>query len=281
MIANLISIIIPCYNQGHFLEETLKSVYSQTYTDWECIIINDGSLDDTENVAKKWCEKNSKFKYFKKENGGLSSARNAGLKVAQGEYIQFLDADDLLHEDKFSQSILMFKNENYEIILTNFLRFKKIKEKTKRAFCNLEQQEFNFKSILLDWDRKFTIPIHCGLFKRELIGGIQFEESIKAKEDWVFWLELFIDNPKVGFIDEALTFYRVNPKGMTRDATFMELNKSQALVVIFNRLDDVHKQLFFKRVSEELIESRLKFRHFKYNVFYRKLFYQIKGLFPK
>ncbi len=89
----LISVIVPCYNQAQYLDECLQSVLDQTYQDWECIIVNDGSPDNTEEVAKKWLAKDSRFKYFYKENGGLSSARNAGIKDSIGQFIFFLDFD--------------------------------------------------------------------------------------------------------------------------------------------------------------------------------------------
>ena len=91
----LISVVIPAYNAEQFLDETLESVLSQTYENWECIIVNDGSTDSTESVAKKWCEKDSRFRLTDKENGGPSSARNWGIKESKAEYIAFLDADDL------------------------------------------------------------------------------------------------------------------------------------------------------------------------------------------
>ena len=121
----LISVIVPCYNQAHFLDETLNSILNQSYTNWECIIVNDGSPDNTENIAKKWMKKDQRFKYISKENGGLSSARNHGLKVAKGDFIQFLDSDDLLSFDKFKKSINAFKNQDAAIVITNFIRFKK------------------------------------------------------------------------------------------------------------------------------------------------------------
>ena len=102
----LVSIIVPCYNQARYLPDALASVASQTYPHWECIIVNDGSLDHTSEVARQWLEKDDRFKYVEKQNGGLSSARNAGLKVAKGEYIQLLDADDLLEADKIKVQII-------------------------------------------------------------------------------------------------------------------------------------------------------------------------------
>ena len=81
-----ISIIVPCYNQVQYLDECLQSVLDQTYTNWECLIIDDGSPDNTEDLAKIWVEKDERFHYFKKENGGVSSARNFGIEKAKGGY---------------------------------------------------------------------------------------------------------------------------------------------------------------------------------------------------
>ena len=83
-----VSVIVPCYNQAQFLAETLDSVLAQTHENWECIIVNDGSTDNTETVAMDYCDRDKRFVYLKKENGGLSSARNAGLDIAQGDYVQ-------------------------------------------------------------------------------------------------------------------------------------------------------------------------------------------------
>ena len=84
MINTTVSIIIPCYNQGQFLDETLASVVNQTYTDWECLIVNDGSVDNTAEIALNWVAKDNRFQYFLKKNGGVSSARNYGIEKAKG-----------------------------------------------------------------------------------------------------------------------------------------------------------------------------------------------------
>lgn len=91
-----ISIIVPCYNQAQYLDECLQSVLDQTYKDWECIIVNDGSTDNTEELALVWTEADSRFKYLKMENGGVSRARNKGISRARSEWILPLDGDDKL-----------------------------------------------------------------------------------------------------------------------------------------------------------------------------------------
>jgi hypothetical protein len=275
----LISVIVPCYNQAHFLDETLNSILNQSYTNWECIIVNDGSPDNTENIAKKWIKKDQRFKYISKENGGLSSARNHGLKVAKGDFIQFIDSDDLLSFDKFKKSINAFKNQDAAIVITNFIRFKKKLHQFKKAFCRLENQEFTYDSILLQWDREFSIPIHCGIFKKEIIGNIRFNEKLRAKEDWFFWIQFFKSSPKVVFINENLAQYRMHQKGMTKNNSLMEENLKKVYLFIFNSLDDTYKEKFFERLMQELEHSKQDFKRYKDNVFYRKIFYKLKKLF--
>lgn len=276
---HLISIIMPCYNQGQFLEETFQSVFNQTYKNWECLLINDGSTDTTKEIAEKWSRKDKRFRYFEKENGGRSSARNLGLEFAEGEYIQLLDADDLLHPEKFQKSIEVFKKTDCDVVITNFLRFRKTILKTKRAFCDLQNQQYSFESILLGWDVKFSIPIHCGIFKHEIIKGIRFNLQLNAYEDWFFWLESYKRVNQTNFINENLVYYRLNPKGTTVNYEHMHENLKKSYFLIYNSLEEKHKTLFFERVTNELLHAKNEYKEFKDNVFYRKWFYNLKKLF--
>src|SRR6185295_252898 len=92
----LATIIIPAYNYGHFIAQSIESVQAQTYSNWECIIVDDGSTDDTANVVRKFTEQDERVKFFKQRNQGLAAARNTGIANSSGEYVQFLDADDLI-----------------------------------------------------------------------------------------------------------------------------------------------------------------------------------------
>lgn len=215
---NLVSIIVPCYNQAQFLDEALQSVLDQTYTNWECIIVNDGSPDHTEELANKWVDRDNRFIYLHKENGGLSSARNAGLEVAKGEYIQFLDSDDWIAATKLELSISMLMtaiDKNVKIAISNFGRFiDKIDEPMVEYGC-LNEECFNFDSMLYKWDETFAIPIHCALFEKTLFQNFKFPESLKAKEDWIMWVSLFYKDCKAVHVDEPLALYRRNPDSIT------------------------------------------------------------------
>ncbi|MCF8272793.1 MAG: glycosyltransferase [Flavobacteriaceae bacterium] len=233
----LVSIIVPCYNQAQYLPEALESIWKQKYENWECIIVNDGSNDNTGEIAKLWQKKNGRFKYIYKENGGLSSARNLGLNNATGDYIQFLDSDDILSEDKLERSIDILKNnisKDGNIVITNFRMFFDNPLKPKNPFCHLSPELFNFNKVLLEWETLFSIPIHCGLFDVKLFNDFKFPEELRAKEDWVMWLFIFQKNYNVYFLDQPMAFYRLNPSGMTANAKHMEENHIKAIAYIEN-----------------------------------------------
>lgn len=247
-----VSIIIPCYNQELYLEDTLNSVFSQTFDNWECLIVDDGSIDSSAEIANKWCERDERFKLLKKANGGLSSARNYGLDHAVGEYIQFLDGDDLLYPEKLKQS-LNFGPE-HDIIITSFEHVRKANHLP--PFCELKKEYFSYNAILLQWDGAFSIPIHCGLFKSKLLARFRFDEEVKAGEDWLFWLAMYRQGPSTYFLDKTLVCYRLHEKSMTQDNSHMITNKHIAHLKIYSSLTEDNKQLFFERFSSEALQLR-------------------------
>ncbi len=221
----LVSFIVPCYNQAQFLDETLLSIFTQTYENWECIIVNDESPDNTEEIAQKWVEKDPRFQYFFKQNGGVSSTRNFGLEKAKGEYIQFLDADDLIANNKLELSLQMINesvNKNIQIVFTNFKMFTANIKKTEEPFCNLNESLFSYENLLYKWNETFSIPIHTALIKTSLIENIRFPENMTAQEDWIFWVNLFRNHPQIIFIDKPLAFYRRNISSRTLSRDMLE-----------------------------------------------------------
>ncbi len=237
----LVSIIVPCYNQAQYLDDCLFSVFNQIYSNWECIIVNDGSPDNTYEIAQEWLNKDIRFKYFFKTNGGLSSARNLGLNKATGDYIQFLDSDDILSKEKLVRSIEILKKNISRvgnIVITNFKMFSENPLRSKDPFCHLSLELFNFKKVLLKWETLFSIPIHCGLFDFKLFKDFKFPEELRAKEDWVMWLFIFQKNNNVYFLDQPMAFYRLNPTGMTRNLKHMHENHIKAVIYIKNIISE-------------------------------------------
>lgn len=201
-----VSIIVPCYNQAVYLDECLQSVLEQTYGNWECIIVNDGSPDNTEEAAKKWVEKDSRFVYLYKENGGLSSARNAGIEIAKGEWILPLDADDKIGNRYLELGVKEF-DKNYKII-----------------YCEAEKfGSENGRWILPEYNRKAIAVenvIFCTAFFRkndwDKVGGYD-TSLIYGWEDWEFWISLLKNGGEVHKIQERCFYYRIKEVSMIKE----------------------------------------------------------------
>ena len=119
-----VSVTIPCFNQAHFLSDCIASLQAQTCPHWEAIIVNDGSPDDTREVAKRLMQSDHRVRYVEQENGGLAAARNAGIYASRGEYLQFLDADDLLLPTKFELQLKLFmQNPEVDLAYCDFAYF--------------------------------------------------------------------------------------------------------------------------------------------------------------
>ena len=234
--ADKISVIVPCYNQGHFLNESVGSVLAQTYTNWECIIVNDGSTDNTERVALEYSRTDSRIKYLKKENGGLSSARNAGLDVAEGGYIQFLDADDVLESGKFEQQLeILNQTEKLEraVLYTNYSFGKagNIYENGSKVISVEFNSDNYLPELITRWESDLVIPCHCFLFSSDffLNDRIRFDETLPNHEDFECWLAIFSKDPRVIFTDKILCRYRLNDASMSTDMRRMGEGFIQAL----------------------------------------------------
>src|SRR5688500_7922397 len=101
----LVSVVVPTYNYARFIGETFDSLRAQTYADWECVVVDDGSTDDTVEVVARWRERDPRIRYLRQPNQRQAAAKNTGLKEARGRYIQFLDADDLVEPRKLERQV--------------------------------------------------------------------------------------------------------------------------------------------------------------------------------
>ncbi|MBB6371666.1 glycosyltransferase family 2 protein [Chryseobacterium shigense] len=282
-----ISIIVPCYNQGPYLDECLQSILEQSYTHWECIIVNDGSTDNTDVLAKHWAGKDPRFHYVYKENGGISSARNAGLEKASGEYVQFLDADDIIDRQKFAKSLS--HDKYYPLIISQFTIYK---NKTHYPGYNHIEKDFaTFDGIVFGWNLKFTIPIHCALISVKLLEGFKFDTNLSINEDWLMWIYITRNNPEVLLIDEPLAHYRKedDKKSLSSDP-YKVLRQRTTVLPILKKLygDDLHDRLayhmiethitqlsqlkteFNKVTGGRVIAGYLAFKKYYYNLFQKK-----------
>jgi len=245
-----ITVIIPCYNQAHFLRDAVGSVMAQTYKDWEVLIINDGSTDSTESVAMEYCEKDSRINYIVKENGGLSSARNKGLDQATGDYIQFLDADDVLNPMKFEDS--MISAAVADIVISNFQYFTTEPGKSTKPSFELTDNDFNFSSILSGWDTDFVFPPHSGIFKASLFENVRFNETLSAREDWLMWLQIYLLKPETFFLNKPYALYRMSDNSMSKNKSLMDENQVAVFRLLYKIIPENYHELFFEKVINTL-----------------------------
>jgi len=203
----MISIIIPIYNSGKELERLLKSVQNQSFTDYEVIMIDDGSCDNSAEICKKFSQNDERFKYFYQENKGVSIARNNGLKNAKGDYITFLDADDVIDSDYLK----VLTSEDADIVVCDVVV--EVDGKEKRHFVDDELDLNKDEAMNLLLKREIINSGPCAkLFKREIIGEINFP-VMKTYEDILFCLEVFLKAATVKVTPKTRYHYIENSRG--------------------------------------------------------------------
>ena len=227
----LISIIVPCYNQAHFLNACLQSVMEQSYVNWECIIVNDGSPDNTAEMAKIWTGKDNRFKYIHKQNGGLSSARNAGITAAKGEFIQLLDSDDLLENNKLQIQMDAFsKDSDIDISISGYRYFENGHSDKKILGRNNFLPEIaimkNDSDIIELLNVRNPMVISAPLYKKSVFDTVGlFDEDLFSLEDWDFHTRCALHKLKfqhVGYASNSFTLIRLHGESMMRDTEKME-----------------------------------------------------------
>ena len=202
----LVSIIVPCYNHGIYLPESIESIINQTYSSWEIIIVNDGSKDNTEEIANQLIETylDKPIKLINQKNQGVAIARETGIKESSGRFILFLDADDLIHPQ--------FLEETVAILL----------EQAEVGFVYVDVQYFGVKTELVKYDdfnpRQFLYANQAtvsSLFRKELydlIGGFKQEMDF-AWEDWEFWISIIEEGWQGFHLAKPYLYYRQHETG--------------------------------------------------------------------
>ena len=195
-----VSIIIPCYNAAKYLTETINSVKQQTFTNWECILINDGSSDNSDIIALESIKDDKRFKYIFQENTGVCIARNNAIRATVGEYILCLDADDLISENFLEETVKLLDSNPNLSIATSVVKF------FGRSSGILNVVSYDLATVLAENQLVIT-----SLFRRtdfDKVGG--FNSNMKEGfEDWDFWISILKNGGTVQCASEATFFYRL------------------------------------------------------------------------
>jgi len=199
----MVSIIIPSYKSKRFISETIDSVLTQTYQNWEMIIVDDCSPDDSNALIEEYCQKDTRIKLIKLEkNSGPAVARNKAIEEAEGRYIAFLDADDLWISNKLEKQISFMTQNNYELTYTNYETMSEDGENLNNIVVSPEK--INYKELL----KSNKIGCLSAIYDTKRIGKV-YMPLIKKRQDYGLWLKILKKVDYAYNVNEILATYRI------------------------------------------------------------------------
>ncbi|OEK08848.1 hypothetical protein A8C32_00805 [Flavivirga aquatica] len=260
----MISIIIPIYNREHLIEETLQSIIDQTNTNWECIIVDDGSTDNTIEVTKRIIKNDTRFKLLKRPSHiikGPSACRNLAITKVKGSYIQFFDSDDVMHKDHLKLKREAIKNNDLVVC--------KLKSFAGAFNANLFIEKDLTSNILPS--KNIFEDFVCGTFPMMMVAPLWKTESLKPYlpiredlhilEDHELYARALFETKKVAIINQSLIFYRVGETS--------SINQFYSEVALAERnFESAKKCLNFINAEHLCYNLKLKRKYFRISFFY-------------
>lgn len=215
----LVSIIIPTYNRAHLIGETLDSIKAQTYKNWECIVVDDGSTDNTDTILAKYVEKDNRFQYHQRPVNrikGANACRNYGFELSKGEYINWFDSDDIMCPEfiKLKMKILVSGNFNFVFSKTiNFDNDGNVSKFCSNSNIGVEISAFNFIK------QNLTFCTLDFMATKASIGKLRFNEKLKSGQEYNFISRYLFTTVNGGFIEEDLSKRRVHASSIQSGVT--------------------------------------------------------------
>ncbi|MEP6260725.1 MAG: glycosyltransferase family 2 protein [Gillisia sp.] len=213
----VISIIIPTYNRAHLLGETLESIVAQTFTHWECIVIDDGSTDHTRELLDFYTSVNPRIKYFKRPENkvkGANSCRNFGFELSEGAYINWFDDDDLMHPEKLELQLRSLENSTFHFSVCQSLVFKN----SIKNILGLRNQFLSSDNVFNDYlTMKIGWMTPSALWKKEFLRQQLnlFDEELKAAQEWEFHCRILNKFPHYAKLEHPLVYIRNHEQSVT------------------------------------------------------------------
>ncbi|WP_160135877.1 glycosyltransferase family 2 protein [Chryseobacterium sp. c4a] len=263
----IVSIIVPCYNQEKYLAETLDSVMAQTSDAWECIIVNDGSTDNSEAIIDVYCDKDVRFVKLNQENQGLAASRNNGIREAKGKYILPLDGDDKIGTQYIELAKKEFeKNPKLALVYCKAEFFDAKNEPW-------ELRKYDYEALL------FANHIFCSaIFKKEdYLKTSGYDTQMKfGYEDWEFWIQLLKKEDAVVQLDSVQFFYRQRESSMLKSLQESKAKQNQMEGYIFNKHRDLYSKVLDSDLSlaeiQNVFQTRQTFKKVKKTLTYKTIY---------
>ena len=269
-----ISIIVPIYNVEAYIGNCIDSILNQTFRDFELILVNDGSTDKSLDICKDYKDIDNRICIIDKKNGGVSSARNAGLQIAKGEYIGFVDSDDYIHTQMYEILYNEIVKNDADISMCQFKRvfeFNK-KELSDKIVLSKEVQLLNSKETVFKLGRNNSVKyvvLWNKLYKKNLFDNINFKEGIIHEDEYIIHRLLYKGN-KLIYVRKELYFY-LQRKGSIMDEK-LDINSADYLLACSDRV-----KFFYEKGLVELQDSWEKFYLWKFFNDYSELYREYNG----
>lgn len=270
----LISIIIPAYNRASVISETLDSVLMQTYTHWECIIVDDGSTDSTISVVSNYCDKDDRFQLHNRPSTkpkGANACRNYGYELAKGEYINWFDSDDLMHVDFLKERLLKMEHDNtLDFCCCINSTFTKTYENAIEIERPRVMQSDNLIEDYLLHGLHFYTP--SPLWRKSFLKNKDlFDEQLQRSQESDFHFRMLLHNPKYLYLDEMLFYVRLGGESISKGAK-TSLRAQLSVFRYFTKVFNAVKK-------EKKLINKPKIKEY---VFYRQAvsFYNCMNLMP-
>lgn len=216
--SKIISIIVPIYKVEKYLDRCINSILNQTFKDFELILVDDGSPDRCGDICEKYAKKDKRIKVIHKENGGLSDARNAGLDIATGKFIGFIDSDDFIHKDMYMVLYDAIIKSKSDISQCKFKYFSKEDELNKNIINDRKYEIYNNINAIEEIidNKNLNTNVWNKLYKRELFNDIRFPKG-KIHEDEFVTYKVFYRAKTVSYVNKELYYYFSNDTGIMKN----------------------------------------------------------------
>lgn len=257
-----ISIIIPVYNKIRYIATILQQVKEQSFDDFECLLIDDGSQDGSGEVCDTFAAEDQRFRVFHIPNGGVSHARNVGLDAAQGEYITFIDADDGIKPDYLENLIRCAEESGVDLVISGYQKVN-ANGRVLRSITPETTGAYPFSELFSDFAQ---VQMQSGLhgccvakvFRRNLVKGIRFDESLKLAEDFDFYLNLYEIIDTVYFDNHTGYLYLQDAENSTGNTDSVKIDYLAQLRINLHYRNVLQKRNAYTGQNREIVEKRLE-----------------------
>ena len=256
----MVSVIVTCYNQARCITNTLESIVAQTYTNWECIIVDDGSEDDSAAVINDFIKDNTRFTYLFQDNQGVSVARNTGFKLASGNFVNFLDGDDTFLPNKLKEQVQVFE-DNPEIAVCICDHQFYLEKKEVYKYYEFEKLTTKpLEQILFKWHNGVAFPPHAALYKRSLWEDQEapFPEDYNYRcEDWVFNVLVALKDENYYMLDKVLCNYHMGNSNFTNGTKILATAAIKAALYLKPKLPKQYQENFIDTTINNSLDMYL------------------------